>query len=342
MKLVLDAMGGDDAPNVIVQGAIAAQRDFADCELILVGREAEIQAAFEKNGCPALPERIVIRNASEVIEMCDDPANAFRRKKDSSMTVGLNMLKTGEGDAFISAGSTGALLSAATLLVRRSKGVRRAAVAPVVPTLKGGAVLIDAGTNAECTSEYLVQFAFMGSFYAQYVLGRKNPSVGLLNIGSEPGKGDTLRQETYEILSQLGQEGKLNFAGNIESREAVYGAVDVLVADGFSGNVFLKTMEGVSMAFSDMLNEMYRKNIGTKIAYLLTKDGIRDIKKMMDYREVGGSCILGIRKPVIKAHGSSDQLAIYCAIRQARSAVSAGVCDIIADHIKDMGPKSAG
>ncbi len=332
MKLILDAMGGDDAPNAIVEGALAAQKDFADCELVLVGRQEDILAAMRKQGCKTPPERITIQDAREVIEMCDDPANAFRRKKDSSMTVGLNLVKSGQGDAFISAGSTGALLSAATLLVRRSPGIRRAAAAPVIPTGGGHAVLIDGGTNAECTPEYLVQFAIMGSVYAQYVLGRENPRIGLLNIGSEEGKGDTLRQETYTQLTALSEQGKLNFVGNVEAREAVFGEADVIVADGFSGNILLKTMEGTAMYFSKMLKEIFSASARTKLGYLMVKDGLAELKKTMDYREVGGSCILGIQKPVIKAHGSSDGKAIYYAIRQAHDAVAANVCGIIAEH----------
>lgn len=337
MKLILDAMGGDDAPNAIVEGAIAAHRDFDDCELVLVGRQEAVQAAFEQNKCKALPERVSILDAREVIEMTDDPANAFRRKKDSSMTVGLNLLKAGQGDAFISAGSTGALLSASTLLVRRARGIRRAAVAPVIPTGCGGSVLIDGGTNAECTPEYLVQFAFMGSVYAQYILGREKPRVGLLNIGAEPGKGDTLRQETYALLTKLAEEGSLNFVGNVESREAVFGQADVIVADGFSGNILLKAMEGTAMYFTKLLKEAFQSSTKAKLGYLLSKGGMSDMKRIMDYREVGGSCILGIQKPIIKAHGASDGKAIYYAIRQARSAVACNVCGIIADHAAQLG-----
>ncbi len=336
IKIVIDAMGGDNAPKAPVQGALAAQKDFGDCQLILVGREESVRAALAAEGVSELPERISIVNASEVISMEDDPANAFRKKKDSSMTVGLNLLKSGEGDAFVCAGSTGALLSAATLIVRRSKGIRRAAVAPVVPTGGDGAVLIDAGTNAECTAEYLVQFALMGAAYARCVMDKENPRVGLLNIGAEPGKGDPLHKEAYEKLSALKEQGVLNFTGNVESREAIFGDVDVIVSDGFSGNVFLKAMEGTAMFMNRMLKDVFRKGPGTKLGYLLVKDGLKEFKKKLDYREVGGSCILGINKPVVKAHGSSDARAIYCAIRQAHSAVAGNVCQAIADDVNHM------
>ena len=335
MKIVIDAMGGDLAPQAPVQGVLTAQKDFTDCELILVGQEEQIRSALAAEGVSELPERISIVNATEVITMEDDPSSAFRKKKDSSMTVGLNLLKNDEGDAFVCAGSTGALLSAATLIVRRSKGIRRAAVAPVIPT-GSGSILIDAGTNAECTSEYLVQFALMGAAYVRCVLGRENPKVGLLNIGAEPGKGDPLHKEAYEKLTELKEQGVLNFTGNVESREAVFGEVDVIVADGFSGNIFLKAVEGTAMYMNGMLKDVFKKSTGTKLGYLLVKNGLKDFKKKLDYREVGGSCILGINKPVVKAHGSSDARAIYCAIRQARSAVAGDVCRAIADDVNKM------
>jgi glycerol-3-phosphate acyltransferase PlsX len=337
MKIVIDAMGGDNAPLAIAQGALAAQKDFHEnCDLVLVGKEEELRKALAAEGVSQLPEGLSIVNAAEVITMEDDPANAFRKKKDSSMTVGLNLLKDGEGDAFVCAGSTGALLSAATLLVKRSKGIRRAAVAPVVPTGGNSAVLIDAGTNAECTPEYLVQFALMGAAYARCVLGRENPKVGLLNIGAEPGKGDPLHKEAYTLLTQLSDQGVLNFVGNVESREAVFGAVDVIVADGFSGNIFLKAVEGTAMMMNGMLKDVFTKSTGTKLGYLMVKGGLKEFKKKLDYREVGGSCILGIQKPVVKAHGSSDARAIYCAIRQARDAVAGSVCQVIADDVAKM------
>jgi glycerol-3-phosphate acyltransferase PlsX len=337
MKLVIDAMGGDNAPQAMVEGALAAHKDFsADCELVLVGQEEQIRSALAAAGVTELPQGLSVVNATEVITMEDDPANAFRKKKDSSMTVGLELLKSGEGDGFICAGSTGALLSAATLLVRRSKGIRRAAVAPVIPAGNGGAVLIDAGTNAECTAEYLVQFALMGAAYARCVMGRENPTVGLLNIGAEPGKGDPLHKETYDKLEELKEQGVLNFTGNVESREAVFGQVDVIVADGFSGNIFLKAVEGTAMYMNGLLKDVFKKNTATKLGYLLTKGGLKEFKQKLDYREVGGSCILGIQKPVVKAHGSSDAWAIYCAIRQARSAVAGNVCQDIADTVAQM------
>ena len=261
MKIILDAMGGDNAPQAVVQGALEAH---AQCgaDIVLVGREEAIRACLTG----PLPEGVEIVNATEVVEMCDDPATAFKRKKDSSLTVGLTMLKNGEGDAFVSAGSTGALLAGATLLVKRIRGVRRAAMGPVLPTATGRALLCDCGANAECTPEYLLQFAYLGSYYAEKVLGIVQPRVGLLNIGAEPSKGDTLRHETYALLEEAGQEGRLNFIGNIEARDVPLGGADVVVADGFSGNVLLKTIEGTAKFMSGMMKDMFKRNFLTKLA----------------------------------------------------------------------------
>ena len=260
MKIILDAMGGDNAPQAVVQGALEAH---AQCgaDIVLVGREEAIRACLTG----PLPEGVEIVNATEVVDMCDDPATAFKRKKDSSLTVGLTMLKNGEGDAFISAGSTGALLAGATLLVKRIRGVRRAAMGPVLPTATGRALLCDCGANADCTPEYLLQFAYLGNFYAQRLMGVEKPRVGLLNIGAEPSKGDTLRHETYALLEEAGREGRLNFIGNIEAKEAIKGGCDVIVCDGFSGNVLLKTMEGVGSFAGSALKAMFKKNLLTKL-----------------------------------------------------------------------------
>ena len=246
MKIIVDAMGGDNAPQAPVMGAIQANKEYG-VGITLVGRGEDILKVLEENGIRELPAGVEIAHASEVVEICDNPATAFREKKDSSLTVGLNLLKAGEGDAFVSAGSTGALLGAATLLIKRIRGIRRAALAPVVPTGNGGAVLIDAGANVKCPPEYLIQFAYMGSYYAEHVLGRPQPKVGLLNIGVEPSKGTELQTTVYPLLKQAGEEGRICFVGNIEAREAVEGAVDVIVADGYSGNIFLKTMEGTGL-----------------------------------------------------------------------------------------------
>ena len=335
MRIIVDAMGGDNAPKAPVQGALQAVREYG-VEVVLVGRGEDILKAFQDEGVADLPKELTITHADQVVEMCDNPATAFKEKKDSSLTVGLNMVKNGEGDAFVSAGSTGALLAGATLLVKRIKGIRRAAMAPVVPTGGGGAVLVDCGATAEGTPEFLLQFAFMGSYYAERVLGRPEPKVGLLNIGSEPSKGTGLQQEAYILLKKAGDEGRINFVGNVEAREAVEGAVDVIVADGYSGNIFLKTMEGAGLFLGREIKKMFLRNVRSKIAALLVKDGVLEFKKLMDSNEVGGTALVGIAKPVIKAHGSSNGTAMKNAIRQAVEFTRSGMIEDIAENMEHM------
>ena len=335
MKIIVDAMGGDNAPQSNVRGALAAIREQG-VEVILVGRGEDILRCLKEDGMDTLPAGLEIAHADQVVEMCDNPATAFKEKKDSSLTVGLNLLKEGKGDAFVSAGSTGALLSAATLMIKRIKGIRRAALAPVVPTGKGGSILIDAGATAECTPEYLLQFAFMGSYYAERILGRPEPRVGLLNIGAEPSKGMDLQREANSLLQKAGEQGRINFTGNVEPREAVYGEVDVFVADGYSGNIFLKTMEGVGGFLARELKAMFKKSMVTKLGALCVKDGLMSFKKLMDSGEVGGTALLGISKPVIKAHGSSNDYAIKNAIRQAAAFASSGIIEDIVENIDHM------
>ena len=335
MKIIVDAMGGDNAPQAPVMGAIQANAEYG-VDITLVGRGEEILKVLEDNGIKDLPAGVEIAHASEVVEMCDNPATAFREKKDSSLTIGLNLLKNGEGDAFVSAGSTGALLSGATLVVKRIRGIRRAALAPVVPTGNGGAVLIDCGANAECPPEYLLQFAYMGSYYAEHVLGRPEPKVGLLNIGVEPSKGTSLQTAVYPMLKAAGEAGRINFVGNVEAREAVEGAVDVIVSDGYSGNIFLKTMEGTGLYLVRELKGIFKKNLITKLAAVMVSGGLKHLKKLMSAGEVGGTALVGISKPVIKAHGSSDAYAIKNAIRQAKQYVSSGIIESIAENIDLM------
>lgn len=335
MKIIVDAMGGDNAPQAPVMGAVEANREYG-VGVILVGRGETILKVLEDNGIKELPAGVEIAHASEVVEMCDNPATAFREKKDSSLTVGLNLLKSGEGDAFVSAGSTGALLSGATLVVKRIRGIRRAALAPVVPTGNGGAVLIDCGANAECPPEYLLQFAYMGSYYAEHVLGRPEPRVGLLNIGVEPSKGTSLQTAVYPMLVEAGKAGRINFVGNVEAREAVEGAVDVIVCDGYSGNIFLKTMEGTGLYLVRELKGVFTKNLLTKLAAVLVSGGLKQMKKLLSSSEVGGTALVGISKPVIKAHGSSDAYAIKNAVRQAKQYVSSGIIESITENVDVM------
>ena len=316
MKIIVDAMGGDNAPDEIVKGALdAAGRLNAD--IALVGRGEDILRVIEKIGLKGVPRGVEIVNASEVIGMEDDPANAVRVKRDSSMTVALNLLRDEYGDAVVSAGNTGALLSGATLIVKRVRGVRRAALAPVIPSSAGGFILIDCGANADCTAEYLLQFAFMGSYYAEDVLMRSAPRVGLLNNGTERTKGTQLQLEAYALLEKAGNEKLLNFIGNIEAKDAMKDACDVLVCDGFAGNILLKSVEGAATLIMSELKSIFNKNLATKVSALLIKRHISGFRTRMNPDAVGGTILLGISKPVIKAHGSSNAYAILNAIQQA-------------------------
>ena len=291
---------------------------------------------LKDNGIQDLPAGVEIKDAKEVVEIADDPAMAFKQKPDSSLTVGLNLLKDGAGDAFVSAGSTGALLSGATLVVKRIRGIRRAAMGPQIPTAGGRAVLCDCGANAECTPEYLLQFAYLGSYYAQRVMGIEKPRVGLLNIGAEEEKGDTLRHETYALLKEAGEAGRIHFIGNVEANEAMMGTADVIVTDGFTGNVMLKTMEGVGKFLLKSLKEMFLSSTKTKLAAGLVKGDLGQMKKLLDPSEVGGTPFLGIQKPVIKAHGGSNARAIENAVLRAKEYAESGFIADIQANIEHM------
>lgn len=320
MKIILDAMGGDNAPQAPVLGAIEAVKKYG-AQIILVGRGQEILEVLKKNGLDTLPEGVEIAHADDVVDMHDDPASVIHKRKNSSMIIGLKMLAEGKGDAFVSAGSTGALLTGATLLVKRVRGIRRAAMAPAMPTKAGTKVIIcDCGANAECTPEFLLQFGLVASAYSRFTLGVKNPKVGLLNIGSEDSKGTQLQKDAYALLKDASAKGLVNFVGNVEARDVPLGAVDVVVCDGFSGNILIKSIEGTAMFMGSMLKRMFKKNLGSKLGYLLCRSGVQDMMKCLDYREIGGTQFLGIKKPVIKAHGSSDALAFRNAVRQAMTA----------------------
>ena len=334
MKIIIDAMGGDNAPQAIVQGAVDAKKEFG-VDIVLVGIEAEVLDCLKL--CNAQPnEHLRVVNADEVIDMHDDPATAVRRKKNSSMAVTLELLKNGEGDAAISAGSTGALLTGATLLVRRIKGIRRAAMAPVLPNGGKGVVLIDCGANVECTPEYLLQFAYMGSFYSGKILGCADPRVGLLSNGSEDSKGTPLCKETYALLREASDAGRLNFIGNVEGTDVFTGKVDVIVADGFSGNILLKTIEGTAKFMMKNVKATLMKSVKTKLCALFLKKDLYGLKQMLDASEVGGTAFIGITRPVIKAHGSSNARAIRSAVKQAIAFVNAGVIKDIEENMDYM------
>ena len=325
MKIIMDAMGGDNAPVAPVLGAIEAARTYGS-QITLVGRGEEILNVMKQNGIETLPQGVEIANAEDVVDMHDDPANVIRKKPNSSMVVGLKMLADGQGDAFISAGSTGALLTGATLIVKRVKGIRRAAMGPAMPNKTGGkTVILDCGANAECTPEFLLQFGLVGSLHAKATYGVENPKVGLLNIGTEDTKGTPLQKEAYGLLQQASEKGLINFVGNVEARDVPLGAVDVVVCDGFAGNVLLKSIEGTAMFMGSLVSKMFKKNLISKLSAALVMKDIKAFKKLLDYREIGGTQFLGIQKPVIKAHGSSDQIAFRNAVRQAEEAASRNI-----------------
>ena len=337
MKIILDAMGGDHAPEAPVLGAVQAAKDFG-AQITLVGRGNQILEVMRKHNISDLPTGIEIANADEVVDMHDDPANVIRKKKNSSMVVGLKMVADGEGDAFVSAGSTGALLSGATLVVKRVKGIRRAAMGPVMPNKAGGrTVILDCGANAECTAEFLLQFGVVGSLYAKKYLGVEDPKVGLLNIGTEDSKGTPLQKEAYALLTDAAQKGILKFVGNVEARDVPLGAVDVVVCDGFAGNVLLKSIEGTAMFMGSLMkHRIFKRNIFSAIGYLFCKPGVNEVLKMLDYREIGGTQFLGIKKPVIKAHGSSDALAFRNAVKQAMDAAGSDISQELEQELKAL------
>ena len=333
MKIIVDAMGGDHAPLEIVKGALRAKKELG-VELLLVGREEAIREILTQEN--AEMTGIEILDAREVISMEDDPSTATRRKKDSSMAVALNLLRDERGDAVVSAGSTGALLTGATLTVKRIKGIRRAALAPVLPAGEHGVMLIDCGANVECTAEYLLQFAYMGSFYAKKLMGCENPRVGLLNVGTEDTKGGELQHQTFALLKQAHEEGRINFIGNVEGTGVFNGSADVIVTDGFTGNVLLKGTEGVIKYMMKALKGVFYSSTKNKLAALVLKKDLAAMKKSMDVNEVGGTALVGISKPVIKAHGSSNEASFFAAIRQAVVFVQSGIIDEIKENIDYM------
>ncbi|MEW8972788.1 MAG: phosphate acyltransferase PlsX [Tissierellaceae bacterium] len=326
MKIIVDGMGGDNAPVEIVKGTIDAVNEF-NIDAIIVGKEDIIYRELEKYNYPK--DRVEVLNAEDIITNEEDPALAIRRKKDSSLVVGCKALSDGMGDGFISAGSTGALLAGGLFIVKRIKGIERAALTSTYPTLDGVSLLVDAGANVDCKAEYLQQFGIMGSIYMEKVMGVKEPKVGLVNIGVEAGKGNQASKEAYELLNSA----DINFIGNIEGRTLPQGEVDVIVADGFVGNVILKLTEGFAMTMLDHLKEIFMENLRSKTGAMLVKPGLKSLKSKMDYREYGGAPLLGTKKPVVKAHGSSDALAIKNAIRQLINFIEKDVINIIEENI---------
>ena len=330
MKIIADVMGSDKGARELVKGACDALREYKNIELVIVGDDTQIKDAIaEFNGDMS---RIEIVATIEVIEMCDDPLCVNRGKAQSSMSTGLRMLKEGAGDAFVSAGNTGALFTGATLIVRKIKGVNRPAIATVLP-MTPPVLLLDSGANINVTAAYLVQFAIMGSEYMKKMYGVESPRVGLLNNGEEETKGTELRLETYAALREC---EKINFVGNVEGNRIMQDRCDVLVTDGFTGNVLLKSIEGMGKLMGGLLRDLFSEGFASKIAYLLVRRGLKNVKKKFDSSEHGGAPLLGVSKPVIKAHGSSNAKAFKNAIRQASEYASSLMIEEIASKSAEL------
>jgi len=323
MNILLDAMGGDNAPDANIKGAINAINQIS-AEVTLIGKEEIIRSKIKEFSGKEMEEispRLKIKNATETIEMEDQPTVAIKHKKDSSMVVGFKMLKEGEGDVFISAGNSGALLAGATLLVGRIKGIDRPALAGILPAYKSRLVLMDCGANTNCKPINLLQFAQMSTIYIRNTFGIEKPAIGLLNIGTEETKGNELVRESYQLLKEKSEELDINFVGNVEGRDAFSGKIDAIITDGFTGNVFLKTTEGIGKFVKRSLVESFTENIFTKISYLIAKKPIKSLSKAMDYKSYGGALFLGVKKPVVKAHGSSDEKLFEYTLKQAEKFV---------------------
>lgn len=331
MTIIVDAYGGDNAPLEILKGACRA-RDELGVTITLTGSESGIRACAQENNLSL--DGMTILDAPDVISMEEDPMEIRRSKSNSSMAVGLRALAEGKGDAFVSAGSTGALVVGSTFIVKRIKGVKRAAIASIMPSDTTPFLMLDCGANAECRPETLVQFAVMGDLYMKHVMGIEKPRVALANIGTESTKGGELQRTAYSLLSDC---DLFNFTGNIEARMIPFGGADVVVADGFTGNMLLKMYEGVAAAMMKNIKGIFTKSLTTKLGFLMVKGGLVDFKKKMDYTEFGGAPLLGISRPVIKAHGSSKAKGFFSAIRQAVQTVEKDVCGEIARNM----PRSA-
>ncbi len=305
----------------------------------MIGKEEVIKSKIKEIYNKELSEitnRITIKNATETIEMEDIPTQAIKHKKDSSMVVGLNMLKEEQGDVFISAGNSGALLTGATLLVGRIKGVDRPAIAPMLPSYKKGLMLIDAGANTNCKPINLLQFAQFANIYLKNIYKIEKPVIGLLNIGTEETKGNDLMKESYKLLKEKSEEYGINFIGNVEGREAFSGEIDAVVTDGFTGNIFLKTVEGFGKLVKRSLSESLKKNILSTIGAIPALPGIKRFSKTMDYKEYGGALFLGVKKPVVKAHGSSDEYLFYFTIKQAEKFSESKAVEILKEEFEKL------
>ena len=331
MRIVIDGMGGDHAPEEIVKGAVAAAKDIGD-EIFIVGDPAAIRKELEK--CRYEGDQIQIVPAHEVITMHDSPVKAIRQKTDSSLVVGLNMLKNGEGDMFVSAGNTGALIVGSRLILGRIKGIDRPALASIYPDMTGGdpCLLVDAGASSESKARNLLEYGLMGSSYIERVWGRDNPRVGLVNLGAEESKGTSITKDAYQML----MNSQLNFIGNVEGRDVPKGVCDVIVCDGFTGNVILKLTEGVSLSIFKLIKDTLKSNAKAMLGGALIKSKLSGLKDEFDYEEYGGAPVLGVSGPVIKMHGSSTERAVRSAILRGLPYAEENVVDIIKEEMQDV------
>ncbi len=338
MRIAVDAMGGDNAPQAIVEGVLLAAKEFNDLEFMLFGDETKIRSAI---GTQTIDEqKIRIIHTDEKINSDDEPVKAIRRKKQASMVLAAQAVKDKEADALFSAGNTGALLAAGLLIIGRIKGIDRPALMPILPVIgkmDQQFLLMDAGANADCKPENVYQFGLLGSYYAKFVQGIENPRVALLNNGSEATKGSDLSKKTYALLAQ---DADLNFIGNIEAREILTGDADVVVTDGFTGNAVLKTIEGTSLALLKLIkSQIMAGDLKTKLGGLLLKDAMTDIKDIMDYSKYGGAVLFGLQAPVVKTHGSADKMAVYYTVKQIRKIIDSHVINDLVAHFDALNQK---
>lgn len=332
MKIIVDAFGGDNAPLEIIKGCASAVSEYG-FDIVLVGIKNEIERVIKENNI--LMYRMTIEDAKDVITMNDDPASIMKFKKNSSMAVGLRMLANGEGDAFVSAGNSGALVFGSTMIIKRIKGIKRSAFAPVIPKDDGCFMLIDSGANVECRPEMLRQFGIMGSIYMEKVMHVKNPRVGLANVGTEEHKGGSFQHETFMLL----KESPINFVGNIEARDIPMDAADVVVTDGFTGNIILKLYEGVAMTLMSKIKDVLSKNFKTKLAGAMILSDMRELKKQIDYNEFGGAPIIGVTKPVFKVHGNAKAKTVKNALRLTAEYVKGNVINDITEALTKINLK---
>ncbi len=341
MVIILDAMGGDNAPEATIKGAVKAIKEVGEnTEILLTGNEeiinSKVKELFGKDTIGEISPKIKIHNTTETIEMEDKPTEAIKHKKDSSMVVGFKLLKEGKGDVFVSAGNSGALLTGATLLVGRIKGIDRPAIAGILPAYHSRLLLIDSGANTNCKPINLLQFAQMSTIYLKNTFGIERPAIGLLNIGTEETKGNELTRESYNLLKEKSEELGINFVGNVEGRDAFSGKIDAIVTDGFTGNIFLKAIEGIGKLVKKSLTESLKHNILSVIGAIPCIPAINRFKKTMDYKEYGGALFLGVKKPVVKAHGSSDEYLFYFTIKQAEQFVNNKAVDRMIEEFEKI------